>query len=86
MREIRTSGSEGGGAGCSTGPPYPYQGGRREVVRERDGTRARFHSPLPEVREGGSLSPGTGERAGERGEGSIGAGVRAAYASNCRST
>jgi len=26
MREIRTSGSEGGGTGYSTGPPYPYQG------------------------------------------------------------
>jgi hypothetical protein len=25
MREIRTSGSEGGGAGYSTGPPYPYK-------------------------------------------------------------
>jgi hypothetical protein len=25
MREIRTSGSEGGGAGNSTGPPYPYE-------------------------------------------------------------
>jgi hypothetical protein len=25
MREIRTSGSEGGGAGYSTGSPYPYQ-------------------------------------------------------------
>gem|GEM_PF-4388742 len=25
MREIRTSGSEGGGAGNSTGPSYPYQ-------------------------------------------------------------
>jgi len=24
MREIRQSGSEGGGAGKSTGPPYPY--------------------------------------------------------------
>ena len=24
MREIRQSGSEGGGAGNSTGPPYPY--------------------------------------------------------------
>jgi len=24
MREIRTSGSEGGGAGNSTGSPYPY--------------------------------------------------------------
>jgi hypothetical protein len=27
MREIRTSGSEGGGAGKSTGPPYPYRAG-----------------------------------------------------------
>jgi len=26
MREIRTSGSEGGGAGNLTGSPYPYQG------------------------------------------------------------
>ncbi len=25
MREIRKSGSEGGGAGNSTGPPYPYR-------------------------------------------------------------
>jgi hypothetical protein len=25
MREIRTSGSEGGGAGNLTGPPYPYR-------------------------------------------------------------
>ena len=25
MREIRLSGSEGGGTGNSTGPPYPYQ-------------------------------------------------------------
>ncbi len=25
MREIRTSGSEGGGAGNSTGSPYPYR-------------------------------------------------------------
>jgi hypothetical protein len=24
MREIRTSGSEGGGTGNLTGPPYPY--------------------------------------------------------------
>ena len=28
MREIRTSGSEGGGAGNSTGSPYPYWEGR----------------------------------------------------------
>jgi hypothetical protein len=27
MREIRLSGSEGGGAGNSTGPPYPYRKG-----------------------------------------------------------
>jgi hypothetical protein len=25
MREIRQSGSEGGGTGYSTGPPYPYK-------------------------------------------------------------
>ncbi len=25
MREIRTTGSEGGGTGNSTGPSYPYQ-------------------------------------------------------------
>ena len=25
MREIRLSGSEGGGTGNSTGPPYPYR-------------------------------------------------------------
>jgi hypothetical protein len=25
MREIRTSGSEGGGTGYSTGSPYPYR-------------------------------------------------------------
>ena len=36
MREIRTSGSEGGGAGNSTGSPYPYQEGDAilEVKRE----------------------------------------------------
>jgi hypothetical protein len=27
MREIRTSGSEGGGAGYSTGSSYPYRAG-----------------------------------------------------------
>ena len=26
MRENRLSGSEGGGAGVTTGPPYPYRG------------------------------------------------------------
>ena len=30
MREIRTSGSEGGGAGNLTGPPYPYRAGAHE--------------------------------------------------------
>ena len=28
MREIRLSGSEGGGTGNSTGPPYPYPNAR----------------------------------------------------------
>jgi hypothetical protein len=31
MREIRLSGSEGGGTGYSTGPPYPYQ--RRNLTK-----------------------------------------------------
>ncbi len=30
MREIRTSGSEGGGTGNSTGPSYPYRHQRTE--------------------------------------------------------
>jgi len=36
MREIRKSGSEGGGTGKPTGPPYPYQGGvsaRRQTLK-----------------------------------------------------
>ena len=32
MREIRTSGSEGGGAGNLTGSPYPYQGAKNKNV------------------------------------------------------
>jgi hypothetical protein len=32
MREIRTSGSEGGGAGYPTSPSYPYQRHRVFVV------------------------------------------------------
>ena len=31
MREIRLSGSEGGGTGNSTGPPYPYGAGLLSV-------------------------------------------------------
>jgi hypothetical protein len=34
MREIRKSGSEGGGAGYSTGPPYPYRMNRRNAGLE----------------------------------------------------
>src|SRR6476661_3718709 len=34
MREIRQSGSEGGGAGYSTGPPYPYFKFRPSGARE----------------------------------------------------
>jgi len=34
MREIRTSGSEGGGAGNSTGSPYPYVRPRAHSFRE----------------------------------------------------
>lgn len=32
MREIRLSGSEGGGTGNSTGPPYPYPTSTAAVV------------------------------------------------------
>ena len=44
MREIRTSGSEGGGAGYSTGPPYPYRvcppsGLKTESFHGSDGVR-----------------------------------------------
>jgi hypothetical protein len=35
MREIRTSGSEGGGAGSSTSPSYPYQDQARMPIRLR---------------------------------------------------
>jgi hypothetical protein len=37
MRENRTSGSEGGGAGYSTGPSYPYQSadGAKSVIFAR---------------------------------------------------
>jgi hypothetical protein len=31
MREIRTSGSEGGGTGNSTGPSYTYLGGENPL-------------------------------------------------------
>ena len=41
MREIRTSGSEGGGTGYSTGPPYPYQGSR---IRDGEPPRQRLKS------------------------------------------
>jgi len=34
MREIRQSGSEGGGAGVKTGPPYPYVRLQACTVRE----------------------------------------------------
>jgi hypothetical protein len=37
MREIRTSGSEGGGAGYTTGPSYPYQGRSHQLLRPTEG-------------------------------------------------
>ena len=40
MRETRTHGSEGGGAGIQTGPSYPYQSYRPY------GTQARFFAVL----------------------------------------
>jgi len=59
MREIRTSGSEGGGTGYSTGPPYPYQGGGAgerspsvlrlgpSIVKERGGEAPRAEAGEP---------------------------------------
>ena len=36
MRENRLSGSEGGGAGIQTGPPYPYHSqGRKPLKQQR---------------------------------------------------
>jgi hypothetical protein len=40
MREIRLSGSEGGGAGYSTGPPYPYHRSQPVVHHLRPGGTA----------------------------------------------
>jgi hypothetical protein len=40
MREIRTSGSEGGGAGYSTGSSYPYRACAH---------KGRFPPPAPEI-------------------------------------
>ena len=48
MREIRKSGSEGGGAGKSTGPPYPYvkksplKGTQRILFAEASGLPGAF--------------------------------------------
>ena len=36
VREIRTHGSEGGGAGNSTGPSYPYPDGRVWLRNRRE--------------------------------------------------
>ena len=58
MREIRTSGSEGGGTGYSTGPPYPYQ------------DTPRFHPSCGAAKRHVELSrEGGREGSGERGRG-----------------
>ena len=53
MREIRTSGSEGGGAGNSTGPPYPYPtvvpGGTAIWVWRLRGSLPLVDFPRPEI-------------------------------------
>jgi len=45
MREIRTSGSEGGGTGHSTGPSYPYRS-----PQFRGPPRHETGHPIPETR------------------------------------
>ena len=52
MREIRLSGSEGGGTGNSTGPPYPYPTSTAGVVgaghaRDKKGTSMPWSGHLP---------------------------------------
>ncbi len=44
MREIRTSGSEGGGTGNSTGPSYPYL--VLKADRERAGRTLRLNGEV----------------------------------------
>jgi hypothetical protein len=62
MREIRKSGSEGGGAGNSTGPPYPYRarappGHPISLTDSRDFRRTTLASrALPTLCDRGGLS------------------------------
>ena len=53
MREIRLSGSEGGGTGNSTGPPYPYRAlpGRERAmpaIHTPPKKQGRQSNPLPQ--------------------------------------
>ena len=43
MREIRLSGSEGGGTGNSTGPPYPYP--KHQALAVGAGRACETHPP-----------------------------------------
>ena len=46
MREIRLSGSEGGGTGNSTGPPYPYPPRRAVAGHACDGCAREGKRPI----------------------------------------
>jgi len=65
MREIRTSGSEGGGAGNSTGPPYPYigiggepRGSRPSHTTVRTGPYTAVRLVKPTAKSPGRGAPG----------------------------
>ena len=55
MRENRPSGSEGGGTGYRTGPPYPYTLRRANVPRGQRRGQQPFGLALPTLQERGGV-------------------------------
>ena len=55
MREIRQSGSEGGGAGYSTGPPYPYFSYSNVALSGRKLLTEPRHEPVADLLPRGGL-------------------------------
>ncbi len=74
MREIRTSGSEGGGTGNSTGPSYPYhiqpiiphQRGKNHDVQTMSAAKSSLETSLWDVKPNRSLSGGVAPRCASR--------------------
>ena len=58
MREIRLSGSEGGGTGNSTGPPYPYPGLGAGDEAERNGRAQGEQDAAEGTRQADGKMPG----------------------------